>query len=531
LAKQTDHDAPQRTLVEAVGLYAGPLAALAFCLGPHAGMSLDSSRPELNYMAAVVVWMAAWWLTEAIPPAATGLLPLVLLPLLRLAPARGTNGVASVAVSYSDSMIFLFLGGFLVALCIQRSGLERRIALTIVGIVGDSPRQLVLGFMLATAAISMWMSNTATAMMMLPIAVSVIAQADHTCDKKPIRPFAGALMLGIAYGANIGGFATLVGTPPNVVFKQIYTQQFGPNAPDISFGGWMLMATPLSLTMVLVGWLVLTRILFPLQGGSLLGGADLITKQKQQLGPLRPAELRAGLIFLVTATLWISREPVAGVGWAPLLGLSRQADGTRLVDDSTVAMAMAILCFVLPAKGLRGPRLLNWQAAARVPWGVLLMFGGGLALARGMSSSGLAAFLGERFGHALQGVSPLVMTTATALGMTFLTEITSNLASTTMSLPILATVAVNVGCDPRLLMIAATIAASCAFMLPVATPPNAIIYASGHVRLGDMVKAGLIMNLIGVVLLVLVVFTLGDFVLGIDTHALPVWASPVSDLP
>jgi len=216
LTDMIEHDAQQRTVVEAVGLYAGPIAAAAFCLGPHVGMSLDASHPEFNYMAAVVAWMAAWWLTEAIPPAATGLLPLVLLPLLKLAPARGAGGVASVAVSYGDSMIFLFLGGFLIALCIERSGLERRIALTIVGIVGDSPRQLVLGFMLATAALSMWMSNTATAMMMMPIAASVVAQARRQLDGKQILPFAGALMLGIAYGANSGGFATLVGTPPNV---------------------------------------------------------------------------------------------------------------------------------------------------------------------------------------------------------------------------------------------------------------------------------------------------------------------------
>ncbi len=526
-----ENNVQQRTIVQSVGLYGGPVVAAAFGFGPHVGLSLDASHPEFNHMAAVVVWMAAWWLTEAVPPAVTGLLPLVLLPLLKLAPARGTGDVASVAASYGDSMIFLFLGGFLVALCIERSGLERRIALSIVGVVGDSPRQLVLGFMLATAALSMWMSNTATAMMMLPIALSVVAQARRQLDDKQMVPFAAALMLGLAYGANIGGFATLIGTPPNVVFKQIYVQQFGPQAPEISFGGWMLMAVPLSLAMVLLGWLVLTRLLFPIQGGSLLGGGNAIAEQKQQLGPLRPAEFRAGLIFLTTATLWITREPIVGIGWAPLLSLGRQADGRLLVDDSTVAMTMAVLCFVLPAEGLRGPRLLDWQTAARVPWGVLLMFGGGLALARGMTSSGLASYLGEQFGHGLQGISPLLMATSTALAMTFLTELTSNLASTSMSLPILATVAVNVGCDPRLLMIPATLSASCAFMLPVATPPNAIIYASGRVRLVDMVKAGLMMNLIGVVLVVFVVFLLGNFALGIDLQELPAWAEPAAESP
>lgn len=527
----TEQEALPRTAVETVGLYSGPLLALAFCVGPHVGLALDTAHPEYNYMTAVVAWMAAWWLTEAVPPAATGLLPLVLLPLLQLAPARGAGSVMSVAASYGDSMIFLFLGGFLIALCIERSGLERRIALTIVGFVGDSPRQLVLGFMLATAALSMWMSNTATAMMMLPIGVSIIAQAQSKLSSRQVAPFAAALMLGIAYGANTGGFATLIGTPPNVVFKQIYIQQFGPDAPDISFGGWMLMTVPLSLAMVLLGWFVLARILFPLSSGSLLGGQNAILEQKQALGHLRPAEFRSGMIFLITAILWITREPVAGVGWAPMMGLGRQLDGTRLVDDSTIAMAMAVLCFVLPADRLGGPRLLDWETAARVPWGVLLMFGGGLALAQGMTSSGLAAFLGEQFGRELQGVSPLTMTAATAFAMTFLTELTSNLASTTMSLPILATVAVNVGCDPRLLMIAATISASCAFMLPVATPPNAIIYASGYVRLGDMVKAGLIMNLLGVVLVVTVLFTLGNVVLGIHPNELPAWAVNPSEVP
>lgn len=527
----TEQDAARRSTVETVGLFFGPLAALAFCLGPSLGLSLDDAHPELNHMAGVVIWMAVWWLTEAVPPAVTGLLPLVLLPLLKLAPARGTSGIVSVATSYGDSMIFLFLGGFIIALCIERSGLERRIALTIVGVVGDSPRQLVLGFILATAALSMWMSNTATAMMMLPIGLSVIGQARQRIDEGQVNSFAAALMLGIAYGANTGGFATLIGTPPNVVFKQIYMEQFGPQAADISFGGWMLMTIPLSLTMQIIGWLVLTRLIFPLQKGSLLGGENAIADQRRELGPLRTDELRAGLIFFVTALLWISREPVAGVGWAPLLDLGRQIDDTRLVDDSTVAMAMAILCFVIPAGKRGGARLMDWETAARVPWGVLLLFGGGLALAKGMSSSGLAAFLGERFGQELQGVSPLVMTAATAFSMTFLTELTSNLASTTMSLPILATVAVNVGCDPRLLMIAATISASCAFMLPVATPPNAIVYASGNVRLTDMVKAGLIMNLVGVVLVVVALFTLGSAVLGIDPHQLPDWAEQTAKGP
>lgn len=432
--------------------------------------------------------------------------------------------MASVAASYGDSMIFLFLGGFLIALAIARSGLERRIALAIVTTVGDSPRRLVLGFMLATAALSMWMSNTATAMMMLPIAISITGRAAQGGgDPQQTRRFSTAVMIGIAYGANIGGFATLIGTPPNVAFKQLYTNQF-PAGPDISFAGWMVMAVPLAVVMLLCAWLLLTRVLFRLGDEALLGGSAVLAEERKRLGRLRPAEWRAGLIFLTTAVLWVAREPVAGFGWAPWLGLGRQADGSRLVDDSTVAMTMAVLCFVVPSEGLRGKPLMDWQAAARVPWGVLLMFGGGLALAQGMQNSALDMYLGRQFGAQLQGAPPILMAGATAVAMTFLTELTSNLACTTMSMPILGSVAQAVGCDPRLLMIPAAIAASCAFMLPVATPPNAIVYGSGHVKLSEMIRCGILMNLLGAVLIVAAIFTLGVSVLGITTGGLPDWA-------
>ncbi|MBX7167502.1 MAG: sodium:proton antiporter [Pirellulales bacterium] len=509
--------ATSRGLIATAGLVLGPLAAAALFGGPSAGWALDEARPELNAMAAVAVWMAIWWLTEAVAPAATGLLPLALLPALSILPAK------AVAACYGDSLIYLYLGGFLIALAAEETGLQRRLALNVIAVIGDSPARVVLGVMLATGAMSMWMSNTATTLVMLPLAVSLADRARcQSADPQAGRNFGAAVLLAIAYAASIGGYGTLIGTPPNLALKQIYTQEF-PQGPELSFGGWMLLAAPLAGVMLIVSWLLMTRLLLPLGGSNLLGEKEYIAAERRSLGPWTPAEVRIAAIFVITALLWIFRQPVAGFGWAPALR-NLASRPTLPVDDSTVAIAMALVCFVVPRSGWRGPALADWHLAQRVPWGVLLLFGGGLALAEGLSSSGLDAHLGRWFGRQLAGASPLAMCAATATGMTFFSELASNLACTTMSLPILASVAQNLDCDPRLLMVTATIAASSAFMLPAGTPPNAIVYGSGYVRLRDMLVTGFVLNWAGILLIVAAIYLLGGPALGITWAGLPDWA-------
>ncbi|QGJ71083.1 Sodium-dependent dicarboxylate transporter SdcS [Planctomycetales bacterium 10988] len=499
-----------RNWVHGFGLIAGPLlAGLAAWIIPQFEVAANFEPFPLQAMAAVATLMAIWWITEAIPLAATALLPLVLFPALHLLP------IDQVAAHYGNRLIFLFLGGFVVALAIEETGLHRRVALTIVSWVGDQPRRLVAGFMLATAILSMWLSNTATALMLLPIASSVLSQIEKLSETQEIeealarrqRHFGVCLMLGIAYAASIGGFSTLIGTPPNVAYRGIFHEEF-PHLPEASFAGWMLFALPLAFTLLLGTWWLLTVVLFPVGSESFLGGQTVIKEEKEKLGPLRSAEGLMLFVFFLTAGLWVFREPTPDWGWAPLLGLDEMTLGgkqVRLVDDSAVAIAMAVLCFLLPkGTNFREP-LLPWNATKRLPWGILILFGGGLALAAGMKESGLAALLGDQLALAMKGQSPIVRTFSTAAGMTLITELSSNLASVQMMLPILAETSRILEADPQKLMIPATLAASCAFMLPVATPPNAIVYSSGRVSIRQMVFAGIWVNLIGTLLITLFV--------------------------
>ncbi len=491
---------------------------------------LANNEPRLNAMAAVAALMAVWWMTEAIPLAATALIPLALFPLLKIATPGET------AASYGDRMIYLFLGGFLVALAIEESGLHRRVALHIVKVMGDNPRQIVLGFMLATGLLSMWLSNTATTLMLLPIASSVLLQADKAREAQGGAPhgFGVAVMLGIAYASSVGGMSTLIGTPPNIFFRAYYTKTY-PDAPEITFGGWMLLGVPLALAFGFVIWRVLI-LTFRVEKGSILGGRSVIADELVALGKMKPAEWRMAGVFTATALLWIFREPVAGWGWAPALGLEGlrhnlppsgavetlgglhavgglMVAGTPFswVDDSTVAIAMAVLCFILPSGGGNPRPLLTWSATARVPWGILLLFGGGMALATGMEASGLSQYLGDGLAAAIEDLPAWGMAAAMSSGMTWLTELTSNLASVQMILPILSGAADHLNVAPTILMIPATLAASCAFMLPVATPPNAIVYASGRISMRDMVKAGIVLNLLTTVLVTVAVLVLGRF--------------------
>jgi sodium-dependent dicarboxylate transporter 2/3/5 len=446
------------------------------------------------HVAAVAVLMAVWWMTEAIPIPATALFPLVLFPLL------GAGKMREVAAPYANPLVFLFMGGFMMALAMQRWGLHRRIALHIIRATGTRPSSLLAGFMASAAFLSMWVSNTATAMMMLPIGLSVIELTGETASSGRGRnSFAVALLLGIAYACSIGGLGTLIGTPPNAFMAGFLSETYHR---EIGFAQWMAVGVPVVVLALPLTFWVLTRVLFTLRSQPLSGGAELIARQLEAIGPMSRAEKMVAGVFVLTAGAWVFR-PLLGV-W--IVGLS----------DAGIAVSAAILLFLLPLDLRRGEFLLNWAWARRVPWDVLLLFGGGLSLAAAIQRTGLAAWMA----HALQGLAawptPLIVIAATAL-IIFLTELTSNTATAAAFLPILASVAEGIGRDPLLLVVPGALAASCAFMLPVATPPNAIVYGSHRISIPEMARAGLILNLLFIVLITVVTFTIVPLGLGIHT--------------
>jgi sodium-dependent dicarboxylate transporter 2/3/5 len=504
-----------------IGMGAGPLIALLIWLLPApAGLS-----PEGQRTAGVAAWMAVWWVTEAVPIYATGLLPIVLFPMLRVLKAGALAG------AYGHYFIYLFLGGFILARAVERWGLHERIALTIIGLVGVSPRRLVLGMMAATALLSMWISNTATALIMLPIGLAILSEAAALSgkgveDDPDLASLATCLMLAIAYGANIGGMGTLVGTPPNVVFASQMATIF-PGAPEVTFLAWMEAALPLVIVFIPIAWAYLTYVAFPVRMAELPGGRAVIAARTAALPPLRGPERRVAVVFLGAALAWVFRAPIelgfATVpGWADLLGVG------KWVNDATVAIGAALVLFVIPSGASKGAdtttgTLLDWETARTVPWGVLILFGGGLALAAAVGDSGLDRWIGGAFAG-LAALPPVLMVLMLCLLMTFLTEITSNTAISTLFMPVLAAVAVSTGEHPALLMFPAVLSASCAFMMPVATPPNAIVFGSGHVRIPQMAKAGFTLNLIGAVLVTALVYGLAVPVFGIVPGQAPAWA-------
>ena len=500
---------------------------------PPQGMGQATHR-----MAAVALLMAAWWITEAIPIPVTALLPLVLFP------ALGIMGTSQAAPNYTDQLVFLFLGGFLLAAAMTKWNLHRRIALHTIRAVGTSPRLLVLGFMVATAFLSMWISNTATVMMMLPIAMAVVrklsegaklgGEGGEDVEDTVRNGFGAAMMLGIAYAASIGGIGTLIGTPPNGVFVGQLARNYAGGTPEVAFGQWMIAAMPMVLVMIPLAWLVVLRVGSGLKIGALDfggGGRELIDAEIERLGPMSPAERKVAIVFGLTALLWIFRKPIdIGLftipGWGPLYG------NAGLWSDATIAVMMGLVLFALPADlktfSLTHDRsrnfVLDWRyAQENIPWGILLLFGGGFALAHGFSSSGLSVWIGEHL-RFLGGAPVVLVIVVIALMMTFLTEMTSNTATTTLMMPILAVAALDLGQHPFLLMIPATMSASCAFMLPVATPPNAIVFGSGWVTVPRMARTGLVLNFIGAAVVTAVVLLVVTQVFGIELGVLPDWA-------
>lgn len=508
-------DEPTRVSTRAwIGRFLGPVLAVAvYLLLDLAGEGLSD---EGRVVAAVGVLMAVWWVTEALPLAATALLPIALFPLL------GAVGIEEATAPYANDIVFLFMGGFMLALAMQRWGLHRRIALRTVMAVGTRPVRVIGGFMLATGFLSMWVSNTATTVVMLPIGLSVLSlvfervreQAkvgsnDHAdqdadvavrADDPGITNFATCLMLAIAYAASIGSLATLIGTPPNLFMAGFLAENYGI---EIGFGEWMLLGLPLAVVFMTLTWLLLTKVIYPTSLTDIPGGRELFRGELAKMGPMSRGERTILIVFVTTALAWVLREPLTSL-----------VPGLAGLSDAGIAIVAALVLFAVPIDPRHGVFALDWSSAAKLPWGVLLLFGGGLSLAAAISSTGLDEFIGNQVG-ALAGVPALVLVLVTVVSVILLTELTSNTATAATFLPILAGVALGLDIDVLLLVVPAALAATCAFMLPVATPPNAIVFGSGHVTIPQMVRAGVWLNLVAIVLIPVAVYTLGAMALRI----------------
>ena len=502
---------------KAVGLWLGPALAVLLLAFPVAPDNAPASR-----LAAVAVLMAVWWVTDAIPLFATALVPLILYPLLSIMDGGDT------APLYFNSTIVLFIGGFMIALTMEKWNLHRRIALNIIHFVGGGPARIVLGFMLAAAFLSMWISNTATAVMMVPIGLAIVFQIEEAAQDKA-RPLTVGLMLGIAYGCSVGGLTTLVGTPPNLTFQRMFEILF-PGAPGISFGQWMIMALPIGAVMLAVAWFMITHVFFRVPKGVSVD-QTVVEKERAGLGPVSYEERVVLAVFALTALLWVFRGDLR-VGFFTIPGWSNLLPDPSLVDDGTVAIAMASVLFFVPTRNREhgDTRVMGPGVIPRLPWNIVLLLGGGFVLAAGFQETGLARIVGDQF-QALGNIPTFGLILLVCLSLTFLTELTSNTATTEMILPILASVAVATGIHPLVLMIPATLSASCAFMMPVATPPNSIVFGSNRITVGEMARTGIFLNLIGVLVIAVVVFTVGLVVFDIDPAVVPEWASSLSAEP
>ena len=458
-----------------VGLVLGPvLFAMVLSLPLPADMTAAGLR-----VAAVATLMAVWWLTEAIPIPATALLPILLFPLL------GVISAGEVTRAYGHHLIYLFIGGFMIAVTMEKWNLHHRIALQTIRLVGVTPRRIILGFMLATAFLSMWISNTATTMMMVTIAAAVLHEIPQQAENHRGRfRFGTVLMLGIGYAATIGGVATLIGTPPNAIFAGVVEKSYGYS---IGFADWMVFGLPLSMVMLSITWLYLARILFHGESLHFPGGRNFIHKQIAALGPMSREEKIVALVFTTVAALWILRG-------------FYKPESLAMVKDSTIAIAGALLLFMIPVDLKKREFLLDWKTAVKIPWDIIILFGGGFALAQGFNESGLTQWLAGRL-TVLQGIEIFLIISAVVLLVIFLTEITSNTATASLLLPVAGALAAALEMHPYGLMVAAVVAASFAFMLPVATPPNAIIYSSRYVDIMQMARAGFWLNLVGAVVI------------------------------
>jgi len=456
-----------------VGLIAGPLLFLVILVQPvPEGMSVEASR-----VAAVALLMACFWMAETVPIPATAMLPIFLFPLLGVMPA------SEVTLSYGNQILFLFMGGFLIAVAMQKWNLHRRIALTVIDKVGSSPNRLVLGFMLATALLSMWISNTATCVMMTPVAIAVVEQTRmENNNTSGNYNFGTALMLGIAYSSSAGGVSTLVGTPPNAILIGIIDTLYGY---QISFVDWMKLGMPVSICMLTIVWVVLTKIMYPMNDADSDSdhARDHIRQELAEMGPMSGEEKKVASLFFMVALCWILR------------GLFTP-EWLSFVSDPAIAMCGAFLLFIIPADKKQGGFILDWDTAKTIPWDIIILMGGGFALAAGFSGSGLTEWLANQL-TILQGVHFFVLIIVVVLFVTFLTEMTSNAATATLFIPVMGALAISMDLHPFALMVPAALGASMAFMLPVATPPNAIVFASRQITIAQMARTGFVLNLLG----------------------------------
>jgi sodium-dependent dicarboxylate transporter 2/3/5 len=472
-------------VIRRYGLVAGPLLASLLYLWIPEGLP-DPAGGQLQLgtagrvTGALVGLMAIWWMTEAIPIFVTALLPAIVLPL------TGVQDFFATTAVYGHPLIFLAMGGFVLALALERWDLHRRFAAFILSLVGNGPRRLVGGFMIVSAVLSMWISNTAAAVIMLPIALSVIGAADQTADYFP--RFRICLLLGTAYACSIGGMGTLIGTGTNVYLASFVQSELHR---DLSFAAWMRLGVPLVLVFLPLAWLMLTRVIFRLPA---VGGTDPRVVLLEQ-GPWSVAEKRTFAVFCLAVVGWVGSPLLVKL---PLLAN---------LSDPSVAMLCMLLLFLIPDGRGAGGALMDWDTAVKLPWGVLLLFGGGLALAGAIDENGVGAAL-ALYSSRLQGVPPMLVVVFAVVLMTFLTELTSNLASTATLVPVFAAMAPGMGIDPLLIIVPTTLAASCAFMLPAATPPNSIVFGSGMLRIPDMVRAGVWINALGIVVISLLAYPL-----------------------
>ncbi|WP_077338187.1 SLC13 family permease [Pseudocolwellia agarivorans] len=471
-----------------IALFLGPSIALLFMFLPAPlGMT-----KEAWILVALIGWMVTWWLSEAIPIPATALLPIPFMPIL------GIGDMKVVASQYANPIIFLFLGGFIMAAAMQKWGLHKRIALRIVSVVGTNPSRVIGGFMLATAFLSMWISNTSATIMMYAVALSVIDfVARKTNDEKILRRFGVALMLGIAYSGTIGGVGTLIGTPPNALLASFLSTSYGI---QIDFFTWMKFGVPIVLLMLPLAWLLLTKFIFPADKIQIGNIQSLIENELKELGPMSYTEKVVAGVFISAALGWIFRKPLVDLTGLP-------------INDTSIALVAALVLFAWPVSKKSGKFILDWEVAKELPWGILLLFGGGLALSFGFNNTGLAPWIGQLVSGF--NVSTWLLVLTVVVSIVYLTEITSNTASTATFLPILGAVAVGLDLDPRTLAVPAAVAASMAFMMPVATPPNAIVFTYEKMRLFDMIKAGFFLNIIAIIVTCSVMYLLAGVVFGI----------------
>jgi len=490
-----------------IALLLGPVLCIVLLL---LFQYLDTGlKPAAQRVLAVMAWLLVWWIGEAIDLSVTALLPIVLFPLL------GIMDIEATTKSYGNSVIFLFMGGFLIALALERCNLHLRIALNIVKMTGTKPNKIILGFMFATAFLSMWISNTATTVMMLPIAMSVLVLLDtKESNKKGMDNFALTLLLGIAYAATIGGCGTIIGTPPNTVFASIIAKMYGY---EISFGQWAMFGIPFALVLLLANYFVMVHWLYPNRLGNFEQAGAIINEKIASLGKMSKAEKRTLVIFLVTASLWIFKD---------LLNSAFAQSAMKIkLDDTMIAIAGGLAVFLTPLNWQKGEFLMQWEDTRKMPWGILMLFGGGLSLSEALGQAGVIQLIGNAVGSYSYLNIWLIVSILVVLGV-FMSEVMSNVAMVAVMTPVVAALAVGMGQNPLLFTIPVTLAASCAFMLPMGTPPNAIVFASGQIKFFQMVRVGFVLNWIGIALMILVSQTMLLWIFDIHLGEIPIWARP-----